>query len=260
MNFRRRGRLDWNLRSCGRQGHVTYRPDEPALAERLRADTAVGEAWRCLRCETFVPGPPIGSGPAEDAPIVLRGAELKDAAILRLLAVERFTRGLFLASVGYGILRFNGARDALHDVLQEYLPLLRPIGDKLGVRIEETTPIRLIERALAIHTGTVTLVGVGILAYAALQFTEAVGLWRLKRWGEYVAVVGTSAFLPLEIYELLEGFTWLKLVTIVINLAAVAYLLWSKHLFGIRGGHEAFQAARHSASVLEVERTASAAA
>ena len=30
------GHVSWELRSCGRQGHATYRPDEADLAERLR--------------------------------------------------------------------------------------------------------------------------------------------------------------------------------------------------------------------------------
>ena len=38
-----------------------------------------------------------------------------------------------------------------------------------------------------------------------------------------------------------------------------AYLLWTKRLFGLRGGHAAFEAERHSASLLEVERAALAA-
>jgi len=235
---------------------VTYRPDEVDLAERLSAQTAVGEAWRCQRCGTFVPGPPAGAGPAAQAPIVLRGAALKDAVILRLLAAERFVRGSILGLVAYGIFRFNSSRDALQNVLDVYLPLLRPIGDRLGVQIEAITPIRLSEGALSVHAGTLRLVAAGVLAYSALQFTEAVGLWLLSRWGEYVAVVGTSAFLPLEIYELLEGFTWLKLAAFAVNVAAVIYLIWSKYLFGFRGGRAAFESARHSASLLEVERAA----
>jgi len=207
----------------------------------------------------FVPGPPGASGPADEAPTVLRGPALRDAAILRLLAAERFIRGLGLSLVGYGVLRFNSSRDALQHVLDVYLPLLRPIGQKLGVHLDETTPIRLMERALAVHAGTLTLLAVGVLAYAALQFTEATGLWLLKRWGEYVAVVGTSAFLPLEIYELVNGFSGLKFATLVVNLAAVAYLVWSKRLFGFRGGREAFEASRRSASLLEIERAAAAA-
>jgi len=101
---------------------VTWKPTETELAERLTVDTVDGEAWRCLRCATFVVGPPAGTGPAEDAPVVLRGKALRDAFILRLLAAERFIRGLLLVALAYGIYQFNGAQDSLEQVFQEYLP------------------------------------------------------------------------------------------------------------------------------------------
>ena len=248
--------FDWSLRSCGARGHVTYRPDEAALAERLRADTAAGEAWRCLRCEDFVPGPPHGTGPAEDAPLVLRGNALKDALILRILAVERLGRGLLLLALAYGIYRFEGARNSLVMVFQQYLPLLRPIGDRLGVDLEDTGPVKLIEEALRARHSTLLLVAAGVLAYGALQLLEGTGLWLMRRWGEYVAMVGTSLFIPLEVYELVHTVTWLKVAALVLNLFAVVYLLWTKRLFGLRGGREAFEAERHGQSLLEVERAA----
>ena len=37
---------------------------------------------------------------------------------------------------------------------------------------------------------------------------------------------------------------------------AVVYILWTKRLFGIRGGREAFEAERAGVSLLEVERAA----
>lgn len=248
--------FDWNLRSCGRHGHVTYRPDEADLAERLHTETTAGTAWRCLRCGDFVVAAVPARGPAENAPIVLRGQALRDAFILRLLAVERAIRGLLLLALAYGVWKFEGSRDALQRVFQEYLPLLRPIGDRLGVDLESIGPVRLIEKAL--HTGqhALLLVALGLLGYGLLELLEATGLWLLRRWGEYVAVVGTSVFIPLEVYELAERFTWLRIGALAINIAAVVYLLWTKHLFGLRGGREAFEAERHSASLLEIESAA----
>jgi uncharacterized membrane protein (DUF2068 family) len=248
--------FDWSLRSCGLHGHVTYRPDEEGLADRLRADTAVGEAWRCLRCEDFVPGPPKHSGPAEDAPLVLRGRALKDAAVLRLLALERLIRGLLLVLLAYGVYRFDGAQGALERVFRSYLPLLRPLADRLGVDLQTTGPVRLIDKALNASHSTLLLVAFGVLAYGVLELVEAVGLWLIRRWGEYVAVVGTSVFIPLEVYELAEHTTWLKLAALLINVFAVVYLLWTKRLFGIRGGRAAFDADRHAQSLLEVEQAA----
>jgi uncharacterized membrane protein (DUF2068 family) len=247
---------DWELRSCGRHGHVTWKPDDEPLARRLHVDTVDGEAWRCLRCATFVVGPPHGEGPAEDAPLVLRGKALRDAFVLRLLAAERFIRGILLVALAYGIYKFNGAQDSLERVFQDYLPTLRPLAHKLGIDLQTTGPVKLVQKALTADHSTLELVAIGVLAYGALELLEGIGLWLMKRWGEYVAMVGTLVFIPLEIYELVERVTWLRVVAFVFNLFAVVYLLWSKRLFGFRGGREAFEAERHSESLLEVERAA----
>ncbi len=248
--------FDWNVRNCGWGGHVTYRPDEDALAERLSAETAAGEAWRCLRCGDFVLGEPHGSGPADQAPLVLRGKALRDAFILRLLAVERFVRGLLLLALAYGVYKFNGSRNSLQQVFESYLPLLKPVASKLGVDLQSAGPVRLIDEALRAQHSTLLLVAAGVLAYGVLELVEGIGLWLIRRWGEYVAVVGTAIFIPLEIYELVEKVTWLRVVAFAVNIFAVVYLVWTKRLFTLRGGFEAFEAERQSASLLEVEGSA----
>jgi uncharacterized membrane protein (DUF2068 family) len=249
-------RWDWNLRSCGRVGHVTWRPTEERLAERIHVETVDGEAWRCLRCGTFVVGEPHGTGPAEDAPLVLRGKGLRDAFILRLLAAERFIRGVLLVALAYGVYKFDGAQGSLERVFNDYLPTLKPLADKLGIDLQNTGPVKLIQKALSADHSTLELVAIGVLAYGALELLEGVGLWLMRRWGEYVAVVGTAVFIPLEVYELVERVTWLRLVAFAFNVFAVVYILWTKRLFGFRGGRAAFEAERHSASLLEVEQAA----
>jgi uncharacterized membrane protein (DUF2068 family) len=248
--------FDWNVRACGRQGHVTYRPEETELADRLSVDTALGEAWRCLRCGDFVVGEPHGSGPADEAPLVLRGKALQDAFILRLLAIERGVRGVLLLALAYGVYKFDGARNSLNRVFQEDLPLLRPVADKLGVDLQDSGPVKLVQKALDTSHGTLELVALGVLAYGALELLEAVGLWLMKRWGEYVAVVGTGIFVPLEVYELVEKVTWLRILAFLVNVFAVVYIVWTKRLFGLRGGHAVFEAERQSESLLEVEGAA----
>ena len=65
--------------------------------------------------------------------------------------------------------------------------------------------MRLIQHALDARHSTLLTVAAGVLAYGALQLLEAVGLWLMKRWGEYVAVVGTSVFIPLEVEAAASG-------------------------------------------------------
>ncbi len=112
--------------------------------------------------------------------------------------------------------------------------------------LAETGPVNAIEQLFTMRESTLLLVAVGVLAYGALELTEAVGLWLMRRWGEYVAVVGTALFIPLEVHELLVKVTWLRVAALVVNLFAVVYLLWTKRLFGLRGGHAAFLAERRN--------------
>ena len=250
--------MDWSLRGCARQGHVTYAPDESELRERLHADTGAGDAWRCLRCETFVLGPPHGQGPASDAPIVLRGKALREAFILRILAVERWLRALLLSLLAAAVFTFESTQTSLQAWFNRELPRFRPLAQQFNYNLDKSPTIARLQHLLHSGHGTLHLVEAFLVAYALLQVAEGVGLWSLRRWGEYVAVVGTSVFLPLEIYELTKDVTWLKVVAFIVNLGLVAYLILSKRLFGVRGGRAAFERHRRGESLLEVEATAAA--
>lgn len=54
----------------------------------------------------YVLGDPVGSGPAGQAPQVLRGRGLRDALLLRLLAVDCALRGAVLVALAYGLWRY----------------------------------------------------------------------------------------------------------------------------------------------------------
>jgi uncharacterized membrane protein (DUF2068 family) len=249
--------VDPNLRTCGRKGHATYRPDEADLAERLRAETSIGTSWRCLRCGDFVVGEPAGSGPAANAPVLLRGKALRDATVLRLLAVERILRAVLLIGIGYVVLRFRHSEGNFQALFDKALPAARPLARVLHFDLDHSPTIAKLRHLLHTKPSTLLLVAVAVFGYAGLNVVEGVGLWLLKRWGEYFSVIATSIFLPLEIYELSERITWLRVTLLIGNLIAIGYLLFSKRLFGLRGGRAAFEAERRSQSLLEVEQAAS---
>src|SRR5437588_10384908 len=245
--------MDWSLRGCSRQGHATYAPDEPELRNRLRTETPLGEAWRCLRCGTFVLGPSHGQGPAENAPIVLRGKALREAFILRILAVERWVRALILAALAAAVFEFESTQTSVQAWFEREIPRLEPAARQLNINLDKSGLVHELRKLLHSGPETLHLVEAFLIVYALLQVAEGVGLWSLKRWGEYVAAVGTSVFLPFEIYELAKDVTWLKLVAFLINVALVVYLVSRKRLFGVRGGRVAFERERHEDSLLEVE-------
>lgn len=244
------------MQACSLRGHATYRPDEADLADRLHVVTVAGTAWRCLRCGDFVPGDPAGSGPADEAPDVLRGKSLRDAVILRLLAIERLLRAVVMVAAAYVVLKFRNTEDAVHRSFEGDLPEWRDLARQVGWNIDDSRILRLIEKAFSLSPTVLMWVGIALIALGVLSLAESVGLWLMKRWGEYLAVIATSVFLPFEIYELTENATWTKILVFFINVAAVVYLVWSKRLFGARGGERAFRAEHESQSLLSVERAA----
>jgi uncharacterized membrane protein (DUF2068 family) len=250
--------MEWNLRTCARRGHVTYAPEEEEFRAKLEATTPLGDAWRCLRCGTYVLGAPHGTGPAEDAPVLLRGKALRAAFILRALAVERWIRGAILLLLAAAVFELKSTQASIKEYVDKDLKALKPFFDQIHFNVSDSATIHSIEKVLNAKPSTLNLIAFGILFYGLLQVVEGVGLWVLKRWGEYVAVVGTTLFIPLEVYELTDKISWLKVGALLVNLAAVLYLVLSKRLFGVRGGHAAYEASLHEVSLLEVEEAAAA--
>jgi uncharacterized membrane protein (DUF2068 family) len=73
--------------------------------------------------------------------------------------------------------------------------------------------------------------GAGAILYGALEIFEGLGLvWR-RRWAEYLVLLATAAFLPVEVDELLRHPTPVKGIALVVNIVIIAYLVWRKRLF-----------------------------
>jgi uncharacterized membrane protein (DUF2068 family) len=252
--------MDWSLLGCGASGHVTFAPDEPGLRERLGVGTREGAAWRCLRCGTFVIGEPTTRGPVSSAPRVRREKELRSAFILRVFAVERGLRAIIFGALAVAIWQFSTSRMSIEQAYDNALPELRAFLRQLGFNVNHSKLLGLIQHAFKLTPHTLALLALAAGAYAVIEVVEAVGLWLLKRWGEYFAMIATSVGIPYEIYDLTAKVTVLRLVAFVINVALVVYLVVTKRLFGVRGGKKAYEARLRSASILQAEIDALAAA
>jgi uncharacterized membrane protein (DUF2068 family) len=251
--------MDWSLLGCGAGGHVTFAPDEPGLRERFGYGTREGQAWRCLRCGAFVIGKPAASGPADSAPAVRRGTQVRSALILRIFAVERFLRALIFAALAIAVWRFSLSQQSLEEAYDHALPPLRTLLTDLGFSVQHSKILGLINKAFTTDSRILAYLAIGCAAYAVIEVIEGVGLWLLKRWGEYFAMIATSIGLPYEIYDLAHKVTALRVVAFVINLALVVYLVVTKRLFGVRGGKKAYEARLRSESILDAEIAALAA-
>jgi uncharacterized membrane protein (DUF2068 family) len=137
--------------------------------------------------------------------------------ILKTIAVLKFIKALLLIAVGLGAFK-----------------LLSPGAADQADRWASTLAFRMGPRASsAVHEklsdltdSRLVLVGILALLYAALFTVEGVGLWRSKRWAEYLTILATSSFIPFEIYALVRHASWHRVATLAINLLVVGYLIW----------------------------------
>ncbi len=205
-----------------------------------------GHRWhRCLRCDAWVylpePAAPARAElpPRDQIDLPMRGKPLRDRYVLRLIAVERSLHVLVFLVAGVAILLFARHRDLLLTDFRAVVSQLEGGGATPGSGL-------LAEIAKLFHftDRSLYVVATIALAYAALEAVEAVGLWFAKRWAEYLTFVATILFLPIEVHELTERVTVLRVMTLVVNLGVALYLLWAKRLFGLRGGGAAEAAAR----------------
>jgi hypothetical protein len=105
-----------------------------------------------------------------------------------------------------------------------------------GKPLRDTIVLRLIAVNRALHFLVLGLLAVVIFTFAS---------HREELRGRFFRVLadlqtGASADRPGSghglLHDIERAFSALKVLTIVINLAVVAYLLWAKRLFGLRGG------------------------
>ncbi len=241
----RRRSLRYELLVCGVEGHALVGTDaaEVTIADQPLVREIDGARWhRCLRCDDWVvrviPENPQRTHveTRDEIELPARGPILRDRVVLRLIALDRGVHVVAFGLLAVALFTFASHSSALH---RDYVNIMNDLsgGDQgasqargiLGYfsRVFSYTPAHLIR------------LGLIVAAYAALEAVEMVGLWRNRRWAEYLTSVAIAAFIPLEVYELSRGVSAFKIAAFVINVLVLAYLLYAKRLFGLRGGHQA---------------------
>jgi uncharacterized membrane protein (DUF2068 family) len=250
---RLRPKLRYELIDCGLHGHELLGTDvaqiRPQDALVVRQDQDGLRWYRCLRCDSWLPLPPPASParqylpPPDQIELPLRGKALRDKYVLRLIAIDRLLHFLVLGVLAAALVVFADNRKSLDAY---WLQIVRDLQTGVGGPVHDTNTglVGELNKLFAATPSHVLLAAVVLAGYALLEGLEAVGLWFGRRWAEYLTFIATALLLIPEIYELTRTVSALKVLTLVINLAVVAYLLFAKRLFGLRGGGVAEQAER----------------
>ena len=84
-----------------------------------------------------------------------------------------------------------------------------------------------LDAAARVNDTQLWLLALSALLYSVVRFVEAFGLWRRKRWAAWFGVLSGGIYVPMELYEMAHGYSWVKLTVLAVNLAIVAYLVYT---------------------------------
>lgn len=161
-----------------------------------------------------------------------RAAQLK---ALRAVATIEFIKGLVVLLAGFGVLSFLH-RDAW-DVAESFLEWLHVSPETHYAQV-------FLNLADQITDSKLWFVAAGALAYSALRFAEAYGLWFERVWAEWLALVSGAIYLPFEVYEIFRRPDTIRIAIFLINLAVVlymAYLRWEGYTRRLQGQPATYQ-------------------
>ncbi|HST51968.1 MAG TPA: DUF2127 domain-containing protein [Pyrinomonadaceae bacterium] len=139
------------------------------------------------------------------------------AAGVRVVAFFEALKGTLVLVAGFGLLAL------VHRDLED-------LAERL-VRHSHLNPASHYPRVFieaAAHTSDSRLRTLAALAfaYSCVRFVEAYGLWRMRAWAEWFAIISGFIYLPAEVYELVARPTLVKAGILVLNALIVSYLLY----------------------------------
>jgi uncharacterized membrane protein (DUF2068 family) len=134
---------------------------------------------------------------------------------LFLIGLFKLLKGVSLLVIGFGLLKL--VHKDVAAVATHWIEVLRVDPDnrfihRALVRVFNVTPKQLRE------------LSAGTFVYSVIFLIEGTGLLARKHWAEYMTLISTALFIPLEVYEIYRHFTILKLAVTIVNVAIVWYL------------------------------------
>ena len=138
---------------------------------------------------------------------------------------ETGLRGIIAIKAFYGILFFVIGLGVFTLINKDISDLAERAADSLGIDPENGNLNALLEWLTGISPKQIAVVGLGTILYAGVYLTMAWGLHLRQVWAEWLTIVATGLFIPVEIYEVIRSWRSTYFLVLVINASIVWYLL-----------------------------------
>jgi uncharacterized membrane protein (DUF2068 family) len=239
----------WNeeLWVCSLRGHDT--PAASVRSLRIGTDDQLGldvgelRLSRCLRCSAWVGSAPAGErakaeflAPFDELKKPRRGHVLQEAITMRIIAVWRGAHAVVFTLLAALLLLVRTNLAGLKGGATSWIESMNRIAEETGRTGGSGFAVRSLEKISRLESRKVIELLTLMVFYAVLEGVEGVGLWKEKRWAEYLTVIATALLIPFEITELAKKVTVLRTGALIANVAVLIFLIRAKRLFGYRGG------------------------
>jgi uncharacterized membrane protein (DUF2068 family) len=124
-------------------------------------------------------------------------------------------KGLIVLAAGLGL---------FHLVHRDAEEAAERLVRNLHLDVDSHYPRIFIDVAARLDDSHLRMLAAVALVYSLVRFVEGYGLWRDRRWAEWFGAISGAVYLPLELYKLTEGITWLRLTILLVNSIVVLYL------------------------------------
>jgi uncharacterized membrane protein (DUF2068 family) len=139
----------------------------------------------------------------------------KASVVLRTIAMFEAIKAAISLLLGCGL--FHLMHKNLDDITGRVVQVLH-------VNPEGMLSNLLFELASHSSDRNLWVLALGALAYASVIATQAFGLWREREWAQWLSLLSTALYLPLELYWMLRHPGWLKCDVLVINIVIVLFM------------------------------------
>ena len=134
-------------------------------------------------------------------------------------------RGIIAIKAFYGILFFVIGLGVFALINKDISDLAEQAANSLGIDPENAYLLALLEWLTGVSPKQIVALGLGTILYSALYLTMAWGLHLRQVWAEWLTIVATGLFIPIEVYEAIRSLRMSYFLVLVVNASIVWYLL-----------------------------------
>lgn len=135
---------------------------------------------------------------------------------MAVIALLKLAKGVLLLLFGLGLLKLVHA---------EIATLFSLLIESLHLNADSHLIHGLVLKVDALQPHSVLVAGLISLGYAGLMVVEGTGLWLEFSWAAYLTVVSTSLLIPVEVYEIVDHVSFVRVGALLLNLGIVGYLI-----------------------------------